>query len=125
MKTPQQSDDIPAIFMTETKFTVAKPLKIILRKSIDEGKVPDIFKMANITPIHKRGAKTKPENYSPISLTSHIVKVFERVLVKSILKHLVTNNLLTLYFPNRPFDNKFEKKSLFVYMTRIKLLVTV
>ena len=65
------SDDVPAIFMTKTKFTVAKPLKIILRKSIDEGKVPDVFKMANITPIHKGGAKTKPENYRPISLTSH------------------------------------------------------
>ena len=46
-------DDVPAIFMLKTKFTVAKPLKIILRKSIDEGRVPDVFKMANITPIHK------------------------------------------------------------------------
>ena len=51
------SDDVPAVLMTKTKFTVAKPLKIILRKSIDEGKVPDVFKMANITPIHKGGSE--------------------------------------------------------------------
>ena len=88
------SDDVPAIFLKKTKSAIAKPLKIILRKSLDEGKVPDIFKIANVTPIYKGGTKAKPENYRPVSLTSHIIKIFERVLVKNILKHLTVNNLI-------------------------------
>ena len=68
---------------------------IILRKSIDEGKIPAIYKMAHISPIHKGGKKSKlkPENYRPVSLTSHIMKIFERVIAKNIIKHLSTNKL--------------------------------
>ena len=80
--------------LKKTKSTIAKPIMIILRKSLDEGKVPDILKIANVTPIYKGGTKAKPENYRPVSLTSHIIKIFERVLVKNILKHLTVNNLI-------------------------------
>ena len=54
-------DDVPALFLIKTKDSLAFPLKILLRKSLDEGIIPDIHKLANITPIHKGGAKTKPE----------------------------------------------------------------
>ena len=87
-------DEVPAIFLKKTKETIAKPLKFILRKSLDDGIIPDIFKLAHITPIHKGGAKTKPEQYRPVSLTSHIMKIFERVIKKNILAHLVVNNLI-------------------------------
>ena len=87
-------DDIPALFLIKTKETISCPLKYLLRKSLDEGTIPDVFKMANIIPIHKGGAKTKPEQYRPVSLTSHLMKVFERVLKKHILMHLIINNLI-------------------------------
>ena len=68
---------------------------IILRKSIDEGKIPNIYKMAHISPIHKGGKKSKlkPENYRPVSLTSHIMKIYERVIAKNMIRHLSTNKL--------------------------------
>ena len=81
-------DDIPALFLIKTKETISTPLKILLRKSLDESIIPDAYKLANITPIHKGGSKTKPEQYRPVSLTSHIMKVFERVLKKNIMLHL-------------------------------------
>ena len=87
-------DDVPAIFLKKTKNTIAKPLKFILRKSLDEGIIPDVFKLAHITPIHKGGSKTKPEQYRPVSLTSHLMKIFERVIKKYILAHLTNNDLL-------------------------------
>ena len=80
--------------LKKTKEAIGKPLKILFRKSLDEGVIPDIFKLANITPIHKGGAKTKPEQYRPVSLTSHIMKVFERVIKKKLLSHLIKNNLI-------------------------------
>ena len=87
-------DGIPAIFLIKTKETIAGPLALIQRRSLDEGKIPDIFKMAYISPVHKGGSKQKPEQYRPVSLTSHIVKVFERVIKKKIVKHLVENQRL-------------------------------
>ena len=84
-------DGIPAIFLIKTKEAIAVPLVLILRKSLDDRKIPDIFKMAYISPVHKGGSKQNPEQYRPVSLTSHIAKVFERVLKTKIVKHLVEN----------------------------------
>ena len=50
--------------------------------------------MAYVTPIHKGGSKQKPEQYRPVSLTSHIMKVFERIIKKKIMEHLVNNKML-------------------------------
>ena len=33
----------------------------MLRKSINEGKLPGVFKMAHITPIHKGGSRKKKQ----------------------------------------------------------------
>ena len=91
-------DEIPAIFMLKTRIELAKPMTIILRKSIDNCEIPEIYKMAHITPIHKGGKKCKykPENYRPVSLTSHIMKVYERIIAKNIINHLIRNNLFNL-----------------------------
>merc|ERR1711972_584068 len=70
---------------------ISKPLALLLRKSIDEGKIPEIFKMAYVTPIHKGGSRQKPEQYRPVSLTSHVMKVFERVIKTKIIEHLKKN----------------------------------
>ena len=87
-------DGIPAIFLINTKISIANPLKMILRKSLDEEKIPDIFKLAYVTPIHKGGSKLKPEQYRPVSLTSHVMKIFERVIKRNIMKHLTEQNLI-------------------------------
>ena len=50
--------------------------------------------MAYITPIHKGGSRQDPANYRPVSLTSHVMKVFERVIKKSILEHLELQDLI-------------------------------
>ena len=87
-------DGIPAIFLKKTKEVISLPLTLILRKSLDEGRIHDIFKLAYVTPIHKGGSRQKPEQYRPVSLTSHIMKVFERVIKKKVINHLITNQQL-------------------------------
>merc|ERR1712215_593101 len=81
-------DDVPAILLRKVKETLAIPLSLMLRKSIDEGKIPDILKLAYVTLIHKGGSTQKLEQYRPVSLTSHVMKVFERVMKKKIIEHL-------------------------------------
>ena len=75
-------DGVPAILLLKTKNEIAEPLRIILRKSIDETEIANIMKIAYITPIHKGGSRQEPGQYRPVSLTSHIMKLFERVIQK-------------------------------------------
>ena len=47
------------------------PLFIVMRKSLIDGNLPTDWKLANVFPIFKKGAKNLAENYRPISLSSH------------------------------------------------------
>ena len=58
------------------------------------GFIADSYKKQIITPVFKKGSKAVAANYRPISLTSHIIKIFERIIRTKIVKHLETNNLL-------------------------------
>ena len=66
----QCPDDIHPKFIKESSKELAKPVSIVFRRSLDEGKLPEIWKIANVTPIHKKGPKHQVGNYRPISLTS-------------------------------------------------------
>ena len=45
----------------------------------------DMSLLSHIVPLHKKDSKSIPANYRPVSLTSHVVKVFERVLRKKMV----------------------------------------
>ena len=60
---------------------------------MDSGVIPNIMKTANIIPVHKGGSRGLAKNYRPIALTSHLIKVFEKVLSKSIVAFMEINNL--------------------------------
>ena len=55
---------------------------------------PKDWRIANITPIFKKGSKSLAENYRPISLTSIICKLFESIICDFITQHLNENNAL-------------------------------
>ena len=73
--------------------TLSTPLYILFKASLDEGIVPKQWKTATVTPIYKKGDKTDSANYRPVSLTSVICKIFERILSEGIMEHLKANNL--------------------------------
>ena len=43
-----------------------------------------MFKLADVTPIFKKGSKTLKDNYRPISILSNVSKIFERPIFKQI-----------------------------------------
>ncbi len=47
---------------------------------ISEGRVPVDWKRANIAPIFKGGRKEDPLNYRPVSLTSLVAKICEKII---------------------------------------------
>ena len=44
---------------------------------------------------YKKDSNLDPANYRPISLTSHVIKIFERVIRKNLVQYLEDNNLLS------------------------------
>lgn len=60
----------------------------LFQQSYSTGKVPKVWKTAQVTPLHKKGDKSNPQNYRPISLTCVLSKVYERLLRNHLLQHL-------------------------------------
>ncbi|KFW85788.1 RNA-directed DNA polymerase from mobile element jockey, partial [Manacus vitellinus] len=67
---------------------LAKPLSIIYHQSWPTGEVPDDWKLANVTPIHKKDQKEDLGNYRPVSLTLVPRKVMEQIILSVITWHL-------------------------------------
>ena len=91
-KAPRSS--IPAKIWKECKLSLCTPLKLLWEKSFISGKIPQEYKKQIIVPIFKKGNKSKPENWRPVSLTPHPIKIMERVLRKVMTRHLESNNLI-------------------------------
>ncbi len=76
------------------KESLFEPLVHIFRKSLDKGEIPEDWKNANVTAIFKKGAKSSPGNYRPVSLTSNICKIMERIIKDDIVNFLEKNQLI-------------------------------
>ncbi len=83
--------------LKEAAENLAEPLTIIFRKSVEEGKLPQIWKDANVTPIFKKGDKNKPGNYRPVSLTCILCKMLESLVRDEVISHMTDNNLLSIH----------------------------
>lgn len=71
------------------------PLKILFDSSMEEGVVPEDWRIAHVTPIYKKGNKSDPGNYRPVSLTSIFCKLMESILREAIMAHMKRNKLFS------------------------------
>ena len=85
---------IPAYIFKKCKNALALPLKLFWEKSFNAGIIPSDYKLQQIIPLHKKGAKTDAANYRPVSLTSHVIKIFERVLRTKLCEYLEVNGII-------------------------------
>ena len=86
-------DGFPAILLKNCKEELARPLAIFWRNCLNCGETEEVHKRNHITPISKGGDQGEPSNYRPVSLTSHLTKVFEKVVRKKMVGYLNENNL--------------------------------
>ena len=82
-------------------------LAVIFQKSLNTGQVPKDWTKACVTPIFKKGDKSDPINYRPISLTCILCKVMEHVVAFSLSK--LRENYKVLYDLQHGFRE--EKRS--------------
>ena len=75
--------------------SICKPLGIIFRSCLENGKFPSQWKKANVVDAFKKNNKQELKNYRPISLLPVSGKIFERLLYDSMFKFFTENNLIS------------------------------
>ena len=88
-------DLIPSRVLKECSAELASPLSRLFQLCFDNGVFPSNWKRANVVPIHKRGSKSDPTKYRPISLLCIISKVMESAVSLQLQSYLFQENLVS------------------------------
>ena len=87
-------DLLPARLLKLGAEFLAPSLAQLFQLSLSSGKLPLDWVSANVVPVHKKGDKHTTSNYRPISLTSIVIKVMERIIHCKLVAALEQHNLL-------------------------------
>ena len=87
-------DGIPPKLLLEVVEQISILLATVFNLSLEEGIVPLEWKEANIIPLFKKGSRNKSKNNRPVSLTSVICKLLERLSKDHLVDFLVKNKLI-------------------------------
>ena len=95
-KTSTGPDNISYRLLKEAGPNIVGPLTTLYNYSLRMHQIPEEWKMAVVSPIFKGGHRDrdKPSNYRPISLTSCVARLMEKLLNGQILKYLQNHSLL-------------------------------
>ena len=88
-------DGIGNKILKNIAYSISRPLSMILNKSLQLGRFPEQWKLANVVPIYKKNDRSVASNYRPVSLLSNLSKVFERLVFNKLYEYFDTQNLLT------------------------------
>ena len=75
-----EPDGWPITIIKSVSEFISVSLSILFNKSLNSGTLPSDWKCANVTPIHKKGARNLACNYRPVSLTSIFSKLMESIV---------------------------------------------
>ena len=87
-------DHIAPCILKSCARELAPSVTYMLNKPFSTGLLPEEWKHADITPLHKKGSKSLRENYRPISLTSIVCKIGEKIVFDRLFKFWRENNLI-------------------------------
>jgi hypothetical protein len=73
------------------------PLTMLFNFSLQAGQIPQDWKDADITPLFKKGSRLCPNNYRPVSLTSQVVKILERIIYDQLTEFIQDNDLISCH----------------------------
>ena len=88
-------DGIPSsLLLKKCAHELASFLVILFKQSLLSGVIDPSLKKAAIVPVFKSGVRTFPSNYRTISLTSVIMKLLGRIILKQIVAFLISKGYL-------------------------------
>lgn len=89
-----QNGDLPSFIFVDYYEIVDPHLLNLINAYTEMGVSPNSLKLAKVTPLFKKGNKKVVDNYQPICVLPFLSKVFDNVLLKQMISHLDSNNLL-------------------------------
>ena len=89
------SDGISGKMLLLCDDSITLPLQIIFTNILSTSIYPDMWKLANVTPIFKKGNKQLIKNYRPISLLPICGKILEKIIFSRLYTYFQSNNLIT------------------------------
>ena len=87
-KTCAGDDGIPTRLLKAAASELSSSLCQLFNISFTKGDQPQAWRDATISPVHKKGSKTLPTNYRPISLLSVASKVQEKIVHDRLYNHI-------------------------------------
>ena len=90
-------DNVSGRFLKDGADVLGIPITQICSLSIELSHSPKDCKVAKLKPLYKKGTKTDPKNFRPISLLPIVSKVFEKVIHDQTMEYLTDNNILYKY----------------------------
>ena len=93
-KASQQSD-IPTKILKQNSDYFAEYFYENINQCISKSIFPSDLKLADVTPVYKKKSKNSKDNYRPVSILSHISKIYGRCI--SMIKF---SSFSILYCPN-------------------------
>ena len=70
-------DDLSSYFLKIAASSISPSLTAIFNLSISSGVFPNLWKTANVSPLHKDGSLFDLSNYRPISVLAVVSKILE------------------------------------------------
>ena len=101
-------DKFPVAILKECGELLAPIIHKLWCASLETGIIAEKFKSQAVIPIFKGGSKAIPANYRPVSLTSHIIKLFERVVRKKMISFISLSKNTTSSILNSMDSEKEE-----------------
>ena len=90
-------DGVSPKILKEGAPAIAPSLAKLINMSLRLGKVPVMWKQANVVALHKKLSRSSVSNYRPISLLSCTSKVMEKCIFKSVFNYFRDNSLVTKF----------------------------
>ncbi|CAB3991133.1 Hypothetical predicted protein [Paramuricea clavata] len=92
-------DNTPPRLLKDSANVIARQLTKIINVSLEQGTMPDDFKLAKVIPVFKKGQPGYMDNYRPISVLPTVSKLLEKAVHdhEQLYRFLTTNHLLNPY----------------------------
>ena len=87
-------NSIPTKLLKKYSKTISIPISKLINQSFVTGIFPEPLKLANVIPVFKKADPLQCTNYRPISLTSNIGKILEKLVHKRLYCFLDQNEIL-------------------------------
>ena len=73
-------DGLHPRILKEIAEEIVEALVVVFQESLEAGRIPEDWKVANVTPLFKKGGRQQMGNYRLASLTSVIGKILESII---------------------------------------------